>query len=125
MHRTLRGDDIPSLSAWIKKSRSCERDFLYGADIRIRTGDLILTKDVLYQLSYISNHWARFIRATVNDYILNGLVCQAFLVIFFRNFQPCEKCQILLKTMRLILFPSALQFQAKIRGFQPFSCWVG
>ena len=28
--------------------------FEYGADARIRTGDLILTKDVLYRLSYIS-----------------------------------------------------------------------
>ena len=26
----------------------------YGADTRIRTGDLILTKDALYLLSYIS-----------------------------------------------------------------------
>ena len=26
----------------------------YGADGRIRTGDLILTKDALYRLSYIS-----------------------------------------------------------------------
>ena len=28
--------------------------FLYGADSQIRTGDLILTKDALYLLSYIS-----------------------------------------------------------------------
>ena len=28
--------------------------FYYGAAIRIRTGDLILTKDALYQLSYSS-----------------------------------------------------------------------
>ena len=28
--------------------------FLSGANTRIRTGDLILTKDVLYQLSHIS-----------------------------------------------------------------------
>ncbi len=27
---------------------------LYGADDQIRTGDLILTKDALYRLSYIS-----------------------------------------------------------------------
>ena len=27
---------------------------LFGADIQIRTGDLILTKDALYRLSYIS-----------------------------------------------------------------------
>ena len=30
------------------------KDFA-GADIQIRTGDLILTKDALYRLSYISN----------------------------------------------------------------------
>ena len=35
---------------------------LYGADDRIRTGDLILTKDALYRLSYISASFdARFI----------------------------------------------------------------
>ena len=28
--------------------------FLFGAATRIRTGDLILTKDVLYQLSHSS-----------------------------------------------------------------------
>ena len=28
----------------------------YGADNQIRTGDLVLTKDVLYQLSHISTH---------------------------------------------------------------------
>jgi hypothetical protein len=27
---------------------------LHGADVRDRTGDLVLTKDVLYQLSYVS-----------------------------------------------------------------------
>ena len=39
-----------------KKSPSAsisEGDF-YGADSQIRTGDLILTKDALYLLSYIS-----------------------------------------------------------------------
>ena len=29
---------------------------IYGADNRIRTGDLVLTKDVLYLLSHISNY---------------------------------------------------------------------
>src|SRR5690554_6641854 len=29
-----------------------------GADTRIRTGDLILTKDALYRLSYISVFWS-------------------------------------------------------------------
>ena len=32
---------------------------LYGAAIQIRTGDLILTKDALYQLSYSSTLTAR------------------------------------------------------------------
>ena len=31
-----------------------------GADNQIRTGDLILTKDALYQLSYISNSTLKF-----------------------------------------------------------------
>ena len=30
----------------------------YGADTQIRTGDLILTKDALYRLSYISKLYA-------------------------------------------------------------------
>ena len=30
--------------------------FYYGADNQIRTGDLVLTKDVLYQLSHISTY---------------------------------------------------------------------
>ncbi len=28
---------------------------MHGADVRDRTGDLVLTKDVLYQLSYVSD----------------------------------------------------------------------
>ena len=36
-----------------KKTKSCDLVF-FGAATRIRTGDLILTKDVLYQLSHSS-----------------------------------------------------------------------
>lgn len=36
-----------------KKSHAFAHDF-YGADNQIRTGDLVLTKDVLYLLSHIS-----------------------------------------------------------------------
>ena len=36
------------------KKRTCISASSYGADGRIRTGDLILTKDALYRLSYIS-----------------------------------------------------------------------
>ncbi len=38
----------------ISKRKASRFDWLYGADDRIRTGDLILTKDALYRLSYIS-----------------------------------------------------------------------
>ena len=37
-----------------RKSRQKRLFLFYGADNRIRTGDLILTKDVLYLLSHIS-----------------------------------------------------------------------
>ncbi len=33
-------------------------DFLSGAHNRTRTGDLILTKNVLYLLSYVGSQWA-------------------------------------------------------------------
>ena len=36
------------------KEKPAISDWFYGADTRIRTGDLILTKDALYLLSYIS-----------------------------------------------------------------------
>ena len=36
------------------KKRTCISASSYGADGRIRTGDLILTEDALYRLSYIS-----------------------------------------------------------------------
>ena len=42
-----------------KKDRSPRRATdLFGADSQIRTGDLILTKDALYLLSYISKLYA-------------------------------------------------------------------
>ena len=37
-----------------KDSRPDRGDCFFGADSQIRTGDLILTKDALYLLSYIS-----------------------------------------------------------------------
>ena len=37
------------------KNPECENIRDFGAATRIRTGDLILTKDVLYQLSHSSN----------------------------------------------------------------------
>ena len=36
----------------------CESGTFSGADSQIRTGDLILTKDALYLLSYISKYYA-------------------------------------------------------------------
>ena len=40
----------------VKKVKTFSNEFekVFGADNQIRTGDLILTKDVLYQLSHIS-----------------------------------------------------------------------
>ena len=37
-------------------------DHKTGADDRDRTGDLVLTKDVLYQLSYVSQHTKQTVR---------------------------------------------------------------
>ena len=37
-----------------KRKRTCKNTGSCGADDQIRTGDLILTKDALYRLSYIS-----------------------------------------------------------------------
>ena len=45
-----------------QKKSTCISASACGADGRIRTGDLILTKDALYRLSYISASFdARFI----------------------------------------------------------------
>ena len=46
--------------------------FYFGADNRIRTGDLVLTKDVLYRLSHISV-WI----FCITHYIEKGGECQA------------------------------------------------
>ena len=43
-----------------KKTSLVVRDVFFGADNQIRTGDLVLTKDVLYLLSHIS----KILRAT-------------------------------------------------------------
>ena len=40
----------------IRKNPIHKVNGIYGADNRIRTGDLVLTKDVLYLLSHISNY---------------------------------------------------------------------
>ncbi len=48
-------DDIPSLSQWIKNDEAFASPF-FGASNRSRTGDLILTKDALYLLSYRSKY---------------------------------------------------------------------
>ena len=53
-----------------------KNDWFNGADGRIRTGDLILTKDALYLLSYIS---ASVLSPNANIIILlAGLKCNAF-----------------------------------------------
>ena len=64
------------------------RTFLHGAVTRIRTGDLILTKDALYLLSYNSifdsfDIIARF-SGTVNCFF-------SFLVTFFRGAARCRR----------------------------------
>ena len=48
----------------MKKARFTRNRALFGADSQIRTGDLILTKDALYLLSYISKYYAPYRRAT-------------------------------------------------------------
>ena len=56
----------------LKQKHPCERlrrDVFCGADSQIRTGDLILTKDALYLLSYIS------MPRTGNDDIIHNLPC--------------------------------------------------
>src|SRR5690606_4925562 len=45
----------------------------YGADTQSRTGDLILTKDALYRLSYISNVVGASIRNRTSIISLEGL----------------------------------------------------
>ena len=49
----------------MKKARFTWNRALFGADSQIRTGDLILTKDALYLLSYISKYYAPYRRGIV------------------------------------------------------------
>lgn len=51
-------------------TNKCDEGFLSGANTRIRTGDLILTKDVLCRLSHISK------LLTVINYIIPYRLCQ-------------------------------------------------
>ena len=58
---------------------------LSGAATRIRTGDLILTKDVLYQLSHSSIPQGVFL-VTLDNYSKKKRICQYLLqkiIIFF------------------------------------------
>ena len=75
---------------------------LYGADTRIRTGDLILTKDALYLLSYISALLSVSHASTQEGYKhqqrglfyqISGLFSSPFLKFFkfFFMFFPVEK----------------------------------
>ena len=57
-----------------RTDRKC-RFFCYGAATQIRTGDLILTKDVLYQLSHSSKSLGLLPVGLVN-YIKDFSVCQ-------------------------------------------------
>ena len=50
---TLKRDDMPLLSQWIKNPRSEERGF-FGATDPIRTDDLLITSELLYLLSHSS-----------------------------------------------------------------------
>ena len=53
-----------------KKKKTCNRSgyrFFSGAATRIRTGDLILTKDALYRLSYSSIQIPRSFRSAGGD----------------------------------------------------------
>ncbi len=63
-----------------KKDRNNVRSFFFGAATQIRTGDLILTKDVLYQLSHSS--MPRGIPRDADYYIKRFIVCQYLFKIF-------------------------------------------
>ena len=53
---------------FIKQKALKSADFkAFGADTQIRTGDLILTKDALYLLSYISKIHAPYRRGMSGD----------------------------------------------------------
>ena len=61
---------------------------LSGAATRIRTGDLILTKDVLYQLSHSSITQGYFL-VTLDNYIKYFCVCQYILQKIEKNYFLC------------------------------------
>ena len=58
----------------------------YGADDRIRTGDLILTKDALYLLSYIST--LSFDNGDTISQVLKKSKHKFLLFCFFHRFFP-------------------------------------
>ena len=57
-HKKARSASIsllaPTISRKQKTAALLGDGFVYGADNRIRTDDLVITNDVLYRLSYIS-----------------------------------------------------------------------
>ena len=65
----------------IKSKKTAELSGFFGATTQIRTGDLILTKDVLYQLSHSS------VLSNDIDYIRFASECQEVLGKFFRFFE--------------------------------------
>ena len=59
--KTRSAREVASRSNRLPENKKRSKSFdllLFGADSQIRTGDLILTKDALYLLSYISKTYA-------------------------------------------------------------------
>ena len=72
-------NDVVSWRTQTQKERHDEnRVFLFGAANQIRTGDLILTKDVLYHLSHSSILSFSVIIDSVNHYKVKFIFCQVF-----------------------------------------------
>ena len=65
-------------SDWIKIKHFRRSALFFGAANQIWTGDLILTKDVLYHLSHSSIFSFTIISDSVNHYKLNLFFCQVF-----------------------------------------------
>ena len=59
-----RADDIPSLSAWIKKIQVPKGLGFFGASDLTRTGDLLITSEMHYRLCYTSKpvYYSRYIK---------------------------------------------------------------